>query len=92
MFKLKPTISLVFSGLFIAFILHSIWNLLLIFQAPKCSPGEVCFASYLNRKPELDLLIYMSDKSRIASYQQILMLKNFNYEEPFERYVLENYI
>lgn len=83
---MKPSFTLIFGGLFFAFILHSIWNLLLIFQAPVCQKGDVCYTSYLNLGPDLDLLVFTTDKRR-NNEQQILAVSNFNYEESFERYV-----
>lgn len=84
-FNMKPSFSLIFCGLFLAFILHSIWNLYLIFQPPICQPGEICYASYLNVKPQLDLLVYTTDNSKSGNTNSILSISNFNYDEQFER-------
>ncbi|XP_022920669.2 lipid scramblase CLPTM1L [Onthophagus taurus] len=85
MFKFSIT-SLLF-GVFIIFIFNSVWNLVVLFTPPSCAKGDVCFHSYLNTKPSLDLLVYVTDNSRSGDEQLILKVNKFNYDEPFERVI-----
>lgn len=82
---MKPSVTLIFTGLFCAFILHSIWNLIGIFRAPNCKQGEVCFQSYLNSNPELELLVYVSDNSRLGNSEIIYNADNFDYRNIWEK-------
>lgn len=81
---MKPSLTLVLSGLFLAFIGHSIWNLILIFESPTCTKGDVCYSSYLNKKPSLDLLLYLTDNSR-SKREELILIEKFDYEKYFER-------
>ncbi|KAF5296178.1 hypothetical protein FQA39_LY12632 [Lamprigera yunnana] len=82
---MKPTVTFFFITLFALFILHSIWNLIGIFRAPTCNKEEPCYASYLNKNPSLELLLYISEKVHPGNAQLIYNLDNFKYSEPFEK-------
>ncbi|KRT81708.1 hypothetical protein AMK59_5229 [Oryctes borbonicus] len=86
-FIMKPSLTLIFSGIFLAFIGHSIWNLILIFRPPTCNVGDICYTSYLNKKPPLDLLVYLTDNSRSKGEELVLALPNFDYNHPIERVI-----
>ncbi|XP_048510209.1 cleft lip and palate transmembrane protein 1-like protein isoform X2 [Athalia rosae] len=63
--KMKwPSLSLVLSGVFIAYISYSIYTLSLLFVPPPCIEGRVCLTSFLNTKPQLGLHMYTSTMSR----------------------------
>lgn len=87
---MKPSLTFIFSGIFLAFIGHSIWNLIQIFRPPICNVGDMCYSSYLNQKPSLDLLVYITDNSYSRGEELVLTLENFNYNQHIERYI-ENY-
>lgn len=71
------------AGIFLFFILHSIYNIVLIFRPPQCdNTDQQCYKSYLNAKPALELLVYTKDSS---NYDLVLHEKTFNYNEPFDR-------
>ncbi|XP_018335720.1 cleft lip and palate transmembrane protein 1-like protein [Agrilus planipennis] len=72
------------SGLFLLFICHSIWNLVTLFRPPECKIGELCYSSYLNSKPSLNLLLFASDNT-ISSLTLVDNITNFDYDTPFER-------
>lgn len=84
---MRPSLTLIFSCLFLIFMLHSIWNLIGIFRAPTCSPGDICYSSYLNTKPKLQLLVYTTDSQKSFDGNLILHLRDFLYEESLERFV-----
>lgn len=86
---MKPSLTILFSVVFILFIFHSIWNIIGIFQAPSCNRGEICYSSYLNNKPPLDLLVYLTESYKSTSGQLMLNLNRFKYDEPFERYLIQ---
>lgn len=82
----RPSFTLIFSGLFIAYVLHSIWSLANLFITPKCTK-EPCLQSYLNSNPTLKILLYTSEYPRPSSKKatQILYLEKFDYDVSFER-------
>ncbi|KAK4873333.1 hypothetical protein RN001_015362 [Aquatica leii] len=82
---MKPSITTIFICIFMLFIFHSIWNLIRIFSAPSCVKGEVCYSSYLNSNPPLELFVYTSDNLKSFDAQLILDLPEFIYTEPFEK-------
>ncbi|KAK9881477.1 hypothetical protein WA026_016361 [Henosepilachna vigintioctopunctata] len=82
---MKPSITSIISVIFLLIILNSVWNLLSIFQTPSCGLQDICYKSYLNRKPDLDLFAYVSDNSRSGLFTKILQIEKFNYHEKFER-------
>ncbi|XP_018564004.1 cleft lip and palate transmembrane protein 1-like protein [Anoplophora glabripennis] len=84
---MRPTISYILIGLFFLFILRSIYSLYGIFQAPTCNKGDVCYKSYLNSKPKLDLYVFVSDNSKSGNFDQVLFIKNFDYVTPLEKEV-----
>ncbi|XP_044752283.1 cleft lip and palate transmembrane protein 1-like protein isoform X2 [Coccinella septempunctata] len=82
---MKPSITSVISALFLLFISHSVWNLLSIFQVPSCDQSDICYKSYLNSNPNLDLFLFISDNSRSGIYTQVLHVEKFNYHDKFEK-------
>jgi len=48
-------LSLILSGIFIAYIGHAIWTLVQLFVPPKCQVGEKCLTSFLHNKPDLQV-------------------------------------
>lgn len=82
---MRPSVTFILSGLFFAFILHSIWSLIGIFRAPSCVKDEACFRSYLNTNPNLELLVYVSDNSRSGNSQLLYNVDNFDYRSTWEK-------
>lgn len=80
---MKPSITAIISCIFLAFILHSIYNLVLLYQAPSCTKGEVCYFSILNKKPQLDLLLFTAESSRGKDEQLVLQKRKFDYNHGF---------
>ena len=50
-----PSLSLILSGIFIAYIGHALWTLVQLFVPPKCQVGEKCLTSFLHNKPYLQV-------------------------------------
>lgn len=82
---MKPSITTIVSILFLLFIAHSVWNLMTIFQVPSCGQSDICYKSYLNSKPNLDLFVFISDNSRSGEFTEVLHVEKFNYHEKFEK-------
>ncbi|GLV45925.1 uncharacterized protein CBL_11722 [Carabus blaptoides fortunei] len=77
----RPSLTLILSGLFIAYVLHSMWTLANLFIPPKCTE-EPCFPSFFNTNPTLTLNAYTSEspKTTVSGAKQILHMENFNYD------------
>lgn len=82
---MKPIFSYVLIGLFFVFIFRSIYSLYSIFEAPTCKTADVCYKSFLNDKPELDLYVYVSDNSKNGNFREVLRLKKIEYTLPHEK-------
>uniref|UniRef100_A0A1B6EGB7 Lipid scramblase CLPTM1L n=2 Tax=Clastoptera arizonana TaxID=38151 RepID=A0A1B6EGB7_9HEMI len=76
-----PSLTAVFSILFLLYVVHSIYTLSLLFVAPKCFPGQTCFQYYLNDKPELQMVAFSSIKIRpsVGDSNLVEVIKNFDY-------------
>lgn len=86
---MKPVISYILIGIFFVFIFRSIYSLYSIFEAPTCITDEVCYKSFLNEKPDLDLYVYVSDSSKSGNFREVLRSKKFDYTSPFEKYLIQ---
>lgn len=84
---MKPSLTLILCGLFFAFILHSVWNLIGIFRSPVCVKEDKCYYSFLNTKPSLELYVYISDSSRYGNEELVFSDNKFEYMKSFEKYV-----
>ncbi|RZB62223.1 CLPTM1 domain containing protein [Asbolus verrucosus] len=82
---MKFSLSFVLVGLFLAFILHSIWNLIGIFRVPSCVKGDTCYISLLNSNPNLDLFVFISDNSRSRNFELVLNIDKFDYNNKLEK-------
>ncbi|KAK7874007.1 hypothetical protein R5R35_013418 [Gryllus longicercus] len=83
-----PSLSIIFSGLFIGYVLHSIWTLGQLFIPPSCQPKDNCIKSYLNNNPKLQLYLYTSvtphpNRERDAVF--IDSIQEFDYTKPTDR-------
>nr|XP_023022991.1 cleft lip and palate transmembrane protein 1-like protein [Leptinotarsa decemlineata] len=85
---MRPALNYLLIGIFFAFILKSIYSLYSIFQAPHCEKGSVCYKSFLNSKPKLDLYVFVSDNSKSGNFDEVLYRNNFDYNSQFEREIL----
>uniref|UniRef100_U5EWM9 Lipid scramblase CLPTM1L n=1 Tax=Corethrella appendiculata TaxID=1370023 RepID=U5EWM9_9DIPT len=81
-----PSISVILSGIFIAYILHSMYTLALLFASPKCTKNP-CFKSYLNTNPKMQLALFTSFNSNPISSEvsKIISIRNFDYQNPYTR-------
>lgn len=85
--NMNPTISYILIGIFFLFIFRSIYSLYGIFEAPTCKTDDVCYKSFLNGNPELDLYVYVSDSSKSVNFDGVFRIKTFDYTLPFEKYI-----
>ncbi|KAG8240246.1 hypothetical protein J437_LFUL004706 [Ladona fulva] len=83
-----PSFTLIISGVFIAYILHSIWTMAQLFVPPSCSPGEMCIQPFLRKEPKIQLLMFTSLREKPNLETQVKLVfnqPNFDYSQPFER-------
>lgn len=78
-----PSLSVILSEIFLAYIVYSIYTLSLLFVAPTCEDGKPCLESYLSQRPRLDLYIYSSIWRNPASRnaQLVYSAQNFDYDQ-----------
>jgi len=78
-----PSLSVVLSEVFLAYIVYSIYTLSLLFVSPTCEDGKPCLESYLSERPQLDLYMYSSVKRNPSSRDTDLVYsaQNFNYDQ-----------
>ncbi|XP_030757327.1 cleft lip and palate transmembrane protein 1-like protein [Sitophilus oryzae] len=77
---MKPSLTTILATLFFFVIAHSIWSMFNVWKAPVCSPTDICFHSYLNDNPPLDMVIYVDDKLE----NPVFYIKDFDYRNSFE--------
>lgn len=78
-----PSLSVILSQIFLAYIVYSIYTLSLLFVSPACEDGKPCLRSYLSERPQLNLHIYSSVKRNPTSRDIDLVYsrQNFNYNQ-----------
>lgn len=78
-----PSLSVILSQIFLAYIVYSIYSLSLLFVSPVCEDGKPCLKSYLSERPQLNLYIYSSIKRNPTSrdIDLVYSAQNFNYNE-----------
>ncbi|KAJ8687174.1 hypothetical protein QAD02_022968 [Eretmocerus hayati] len=59
-----PSLTLILSGIFIAYISYSIYEVSHLFKVPACTNKKRCFESYLKSKPSLRLNFFISTMRR----------------------------
>lgn len=57
-----PSLTMIASGLFVAYVLHSAWTLGQLFIVPSCPDPQQCLHPVLATNPKLQLLAYSSVK------------------------------
>ncbi|XP_043195211.1 cleft lip and palate transmembrane protein 1-like protein isoform X2 [Amphibalanus amphitrite] len=71
----RPSFTLVLSGLFLAYILHSLWTIASLFLPPTChETSKDCIQSHLSTKPKLQFLLYLSNSANIQSQSELKFL------------------
>lgn len=85
---MKPSLTLVCSGIFIAYVLHSVYTIYSLFTPPKCQKRhDRCIDPYLQNNPKLLLALFTSTKSVIHSANELSTLwqfEDFNIQAPAE--------
>lgn len=85
-----PSLTLILSGIFIAYIGHALWTLVQLFVPPKCQVGEKCLTSFLHNRPDLQLVLFTSVKSVPTVEKEVMLLDiqtDFDYNSPSEKKV-----
>ncbi|KAF4529616.1 hypothetical protein B566_EDAN018026, partial [Ephemera danica] len=85
---MKFSFTLMFSGIFLAYILHSIWSIAQLFVPPSCSAGQHCIPSFLSSKHKLQLYAFASVRKSPAFDREVKLLHeetDLTYNEPFKR-------
>nr|CAI5816857.1 unnamed protein product [Callosobruchus analis] len=82
---MNPVFRLLLLGLFFVFVFNSMYSLYGIFVHSTCSKEDICYKSFLNSQPSLDLHIFVSDNSASKRTDGVLHLINFDYNHEFEK-------
>ncbi|XP_013394495.1 cleft lip and palate transmembrane protein 1-like protein [Lingula anatina] len=81
---MKPSFTFLISGLFLAYVGHSIWTIYGIFFPTPCPPKSNCIKPYLAQKPQLELRIYTSLKETLTSEKNAKLLWKLDDFDPSE--------
>lgn len=83
-----PSLTLILSGIFIAYIGHSMYALSRLFSTLECSDTP-CFTSYLKGGPQLQLLLFTSvTKNPISSeVSEVTTFNRFDVHSEINRFV-----
>ncbi|XP_021962765.1 cleft lip and palate transmembrane protein 1-like protein [Folsomia candida] len=73
--------SLLFSGIFTAYVLHSIYSIVGIYIPPTCGDGSHCLKSFLANKPKLQLILGTTHKSELRSWKELTLVDRWT---PFD--------
>lgn len=78
-----PSLSVILSQIFLAYVVYSIYSLSLLFVSPVCEDGKPCLRSYLSERPQLNLYVYSSIKRNPLNRDTDLVYsaQNFNYNQ-----------
>ncbi|XP_014681163.1 PREDICTED: cleft lip and palate transmembrane protein 1-like protein [Priapulus caudatus] len=84
-----PSLSVVLSGLFIAYLSHTTWTMYQLFFPAACQQGGQarCVKPYLLRNPKLQLLVYVSTKVKVSSTKYLDLIwkhENFSVDQSAE--------
>ncbi|GAB6027980.1 hypothetical protein CHUAL_002206 [Chamberlinius hualienensis] len=70
----RPSLNLIISGLFLAYILHSVYTIYTLFTPPVCPENTHCIKPYLQTKQQLMLTLYSSTKRSVNSASDLSLL------------------
>ncbi|CAL1687712.1 unnamed protein product [Lasius platythorax] len=78
-----PSLSVILSQIFLAYIVYSIYTLSLLFVSPACEDGKPCLRSYLSERPQLNLYVYSSIRRNPTSrdIDLVYSAQNFDYNQ-----------
>ncbi|KAK7080919.1 Cleft lip and palate associated transmembrane protein 1 [Halocaridina rubra] len=82
-----PSLTTVIVGVFVAYVLHSLWTLGQLFIPPECPDQSQCLQPLIAQNPRYQLLAYASVKKkpeRISDLNMILHERPFDYHSEFE--------
>ncbi|XP_064598967.1 lipid scramblase CLPTM1L-like [Liolophura sinensis] len=62
---MKPSFTLIISGLFAAYLTHSIWTMYTLFHPSQCTSPKPCLQPFIASKPALKMHVYTSQTKNI---------------------------
>ncbi|KAK0163679.1 hypothetical protein PV327_007333 [Microctonus hyperodae] len=77
----RPSWTIVISGIFMGYIVHSLYSISFLFVAPSCVKHEPCMKSYLHHEPKLQLHFFISPMSDPIpnETEHVYSTQEFNY-------------
>lgn len=79
-----PSLTIILSGVFIAYVLYSIWTIGSLYFPPQCSDSELkpksCAKAYLKLNPELQLLLFTTVYERWSRASDLKFLDRIEIE------------
>ncbi|XP_017871778.1 PREDICTED: cleft lip and palate transmembrane protein 1-like protein [Drosophila arizonae] len=80
-----PSITTVVGVVFLAYILHSIYQMSQLFRGLQCT-GSPCYTSFLAERPRMQLALFSSqNRNPIANeVTEVYKVKRFDYAQPFD--------
>ncbi|KAK0090016.1 hypothetical protein PV325_004149 [Microctonus aethiopoides] len=77
----RPSWTVVISGIFMGYIVHSLYSISFLFVAPSCVKHEPCMKSYLHHEPKLQLHFFISPMSEPnpSETEHVYSTQEFNY-------------
>ncbi|CAH1779814.1 unnamed protein product [Owenia fusiformis] len=73
-----PSLTLIFSGLFLAYIANSMLVIYYIFFPTPCPPTSNCIHSFLRTSPKLEMRVYTSLKQKASGEKNLKLLWKFD--------------
>lgn len=86
----RPSWTVVISGIFMGYIIHSLYSISFLFVAPSCVKHEPCMKSYLHHEPKLQLHFFISPMSEPnpSETEHVYSTQEFNYTKQQLLYVI----
>lgn len=87
---MKLSWTFVISGVFIGYICYSMYTFATLFRSLECSDEMVCYSSFLNRNPKMQLALFTSVNTNPISTEvtKLVNVRKFDYSEPYSRFVV----
>lgn len=78
-----PSINLIFSKVFLGYIIYSLYSLYSLLVIPSCEKGTLCLSSYLHTDTQFQLHIYSSvmEKPPKRDANFVYMQQNFDHTQ-----------
>ncbi|XP_050430955.1 lipid scramblase CLPTM1L-like [Adelges cooleyi] len=82
-----PSFGTIVTVLFLVYLCNLFYSIWIMVQPPRCTEEGLCLKSFLLRKPNLELHIFVSSRSNPHG-SEVIYLNSYpilNYDEPYER-------